>query len=322
MTSVDAHGSDIQFSTREVPWMKLGQLEDNPLTAKEAAKAGGIDFTVSAKQLAFAQYPDNEDGDGIHWAGINDRVAIVRDDTHQPLSIVSKGYPILQYGEAFDFMDEAVNGSDTRYVAAGALRGGRQGFMVVRAPQEAQRDILNGDDRHEFFFVLRTSHDRTRGCEVMVMPLRGRCMNQLTLSSFSKNVQQRWSVRHTSTMTEKLAEVKSALAKVGEYTERYAEVVEKLVTVKLTENQARQILEKVETQRAKTDEKIDSILHLWNEGETVGYDGTGWGLVNAVSDYYDWGRTGGSPESRFLAALEGQTFKAVNRTAGLILSRS
>lgn len=321
MTSIDAHGpSDVQFSTREVPWMKLGKLADNPLTAKKAAKLGGIDFTVSAKSLAFCRQDGVKDGTDLSW--IDDRVAIVRDDTGQPLSIVSAGYPILQYGEAFDFMDEAVNGSDTRYVAAGALRGGRQGFMVVRAPDEFQKNILNGDDPHEFFVVLRTSHDRTRGCEVLVMPLRGRCMNQLTLQSFSKTAQNRWSVRHTSTMAEKLAEVKTSLSQLGQYTQRYAEVVERLSTIKLTETQAREVLLKVETQRAKTEDKIDSILHLWNEGETVGYDGTGWGLVNAVSDYYDWGRSGGSPESRFLAALEGQTYKAVNRTAGLVLSRA
>ena len=321
MTSVDTITTpDAQFSTREVPWMKLGKLAENPLTAKEAAKEGGIDFTVSAKKIAFEG--ESDVAVFANWTPIDDRVAIVRDDTHQPLSIVSKGYPILQYGEAFDFMDEAVNGSDTRYVAAGALRGGRQGFMVVRAPDEFQRTILAGQDPHEFFVVLRTSHDRTRGCEVMVMPLRGRCMNQLTLSSFASKVPNRWSVRHTSTMAEKLAEVKNSLAQLGQYTQRYAEVVERLSTIKLTENQARQLLEKVETQRAKTDDKIDSILHLWNEGETVGYDGTGWGLVNAVSDYYDWGRSGGTPESRFLAALEGQTYKAVNRTAGLILSRA
>jgi len=275
---------------------------------------------VSAKKLAFESY--SEDEDNFTWAGIDDRVAIVRDDTGQPLSIVSKGYPILQFGEAFDFMDSAVNGSDTRYVAAGALRGGRQGFMVVRAPDAVQRNVMDGDDPHEFFVVLRTSHDRTRGCEIMIMPLRGRCMNQLTLSSFSKGVPNRWSVRHTSTMTEKLAEAKDALTKLGDYTKRFDEVVTKLVTVKLTETQAREVLTKVETQRAKTDDKIDSILHLWNEAATVGFAGTGWGLVNSVSDYYDWGRSGGSPESRFVAALEGQTYKAVNRTAGLVLSRS
>jgi phage/plasmid-like protein (TIGR03299 family) len=314
-TAIDAHGhTDVQFSTREVPWMKLGKLTENPLTSAEAAKLGGIDFTVSAHNIAVEVFGA--------WDQINDRVAIVRDDTHQPLSIVSSGYPILQFGEAFDFMDSAVNGSDTRYVAAGALRDGRQGFMVVRAPDAVQRNIMDGADPHEFFIVLRTSHDRTRGCEIMIMPLRGLCMNQLTLSSFSKGVANRWSVRHTSTMTEKLAEAHTAVSKLGEYTKRFDEVVTKLVTVKLTETQARDILTKVETQRAKTDDKIDSILHLWNEAATVGWSGTGWGLVNAISDYYDWGRSGGSPESRFVAALEGQTYKAVNRTAGLVLSRA
>lgn len=297
--------------------MKLGKLVDQPVTAAEAAKLGGIDFAVSKRKAYFA------DADGSARE-VTDRFFIVRDDTDQPLGIVAKSYTVLQYAEAFDFMDTVTaeaTADGARYVAAGALRGGRQGFMVVRAPESAQVK-LKIDDPHELFFVLRTSHDRTRGCEIMIMPLRGLCMNQLTLQSFSKGVPHRWSVHHTTTMPAKLAEAQAAIQRLGAYTQRYAELVDRLAVIKLSEDQARQVLERVEPTRAKTADKIDSILHLWNEAATVGFAGTGWGLVNAVSEYYDWGRGGGSAESRFVAALEGQTYKAVNRTAGLLLSRN
>lgn len=311
------HAADVQFSAREVPWMKLGKLTDESLTAAEAAKLGGIDFTVSTRKIKFETLPTHGQTD---WVTISDRVAVVRNDTGQPLSIVSDGYKILQYVEAFDFLDSVVNGVDTRYVAAGSLRGGRQGFMVVRAPDSMQPK-LKVDDPHELFIVIRTSHDRTRGCEITAMPLRGRCMNQLTLGSFSKGAANRWSVHHTSTMDAKLAEAKAAVANLAAYSTRFAEIVDKLAVAKLSEEQARKILERVEPVRPKTSDKIDTILHLWNEAETVGFSGTAWGLVNAISEYYDWGRSGGTPESRFLGALEGQSTKAINRATGIILSR-
>lgn len=315
MTKIDiSHDPDVQFTDRTVPWMKLGKLTDEPKTAAEAAKLAGIDFSVSARRVAF-EAPDGA------WTMIDDRRTIVRDTDETPFGVVSAGYPILQYAEAFDFMDSVTDGQDTRYVAAGALRGGRQGFMVVHAPDQFQRPVLGGDDPHEFFIVLRTSHDRTRGCEILVMPLRGRCMNQLTLKSFSRGATNRWVARHTSTMALKLADAQTALTNLGKYTERYVQVVDRLATIKLTEAQSRQVLERVEPKRAKTADKIDSILHLWNEAATVGYPGTGWGLVNAISDYYDWGRSGGSAESRFVAAMEGQTYKAVNNAASILLSR-
>ena len=58
--------------------------------------------------------------------------------------------------------------------------------MVVKVPMAI--NVLSGDDPHDLYGVLRTSHDLSRATEVMVMPLRGRCMNQLTLHSFSRDV--------------------------------------------------------------------------------------------------------------------------------------
>src|SRR6185295_19519587 len=100
--------------------------------------------------------------------------AIVNDTTGQPLGIMSDGYEILQYGEAFDFMDTI----SPHYVAGGALKGGRQGFLVVKAPTDVNA-ALKKLDPHDFYIVVRTSHDGTRAVEASVMTLRWKCMNQL-----------------------------------------------------------------------------------------------------------------------------------------------
>ena len=293
---------DTLWSTRQVPWMKLGQLETQTMKAQEAAAAGGLDFTVSARDIAYIH-------NGMTRTPAH-RKAIVRDDTGELFDVVSSDvYQPLQYSEAFDFMDTI----DSYYVAAGALRGGRQGFMVVKAPFGLDLGAAQFDDPHELFAVLRTSHDRSRGIEVAVMPLRHRCMNQLTLSSFTKGVPHRWSIKHSHNMKAKLLEAKDSLSKLANYAGRFEQLVARLLDVKVDEAKANDVLKNVIPARTKQAEVIQKIITL-QDAEQVGFKGTGWGLLNAVSEYYDWSRSGGTPESRFLGALEGQTTKAINKT--------
>jgi phage/plasmid-like protein (TIGR03299 family) len=293
-------------TTREVPWMKLGKLVDEPMTAKEAAELGGLNFQVSKRPVYFT----NAAGEFVE---IPDRRAIVRDDTNDHLGIMASDYQMLQYGEAFDFMD-VINPT---YVAAGALKGGKQGFMVVKAPETI--NVIDGEDPHELFMILRTSHDGSRAIEVSVQALRNRCMNQLALRSFTSGVEHRWAIKHTTTMHQKLSDAKTSLVKLDAYAKTYEENAMKLATTSVSDEKAKHVLEMVLPNRPRRENQIEHIISSWHTAETVGFDYTGWGLVNAVSEYFDWGRTGGSPESRFIGALQGQTFKAVNGVAQVLL---
>ncbi len=297
--------TDTMFSTREVPWMKLGRLEEGAKTAAEAAELGGLNFDVEQRPLQWV-----DESGTAH--SIADRRALVRKDTGDWLSIMSTDYPVLQFGEAFDFMD----GVNPSFVAAGVLKNGKQGFMVVKGPK---MNVLSGDDPHELFTVLRTSHDGSRAIEVAVMPLRSRCMNQLTLNSFAVGAQHRWAIRHTSSMKQKLADAHESLKKLDEYAAGYEHLANRLVNVQLDDVHAENVLKTVLPDRPKREQQVTSIIDKWHTAETVGFDFTGWGLLNAVSEYFDWGRTGGTPESRFIGALQGSTHSALNRTAGELL---
>lgn len=318
MTQVAAPESTL-VSTREVPWMKLGKLTESPMSAADAARLGGLDFEVGKRTLYYeSRTPGNpEHGDIVlHVSKKYDgRIAVVRRDTDQPLGIMSKDYPLLQYSEAFDFMDTV----HPEYVACGALKGGKQGFMVVRLPDHLT--VLSNLDAHDMFVVLRTSHDGSRAIEVSVMPLRGRCMNQLTLQSFTAGVPHRWSIKHTPTMAAKLKDAQASLGNVSAYAERFAVNAQRLIKLKISDDVARTTLESVLPDRPRRDDQVESILSAWHTAETVGFDGFGWGLLNAVSEYFDWGRAGGSAESRFVGALQGQTTNTINRVAGRLLSR-
>lgn len=295
-------------TTRTVPWMKLGDILDQEvMTSEEAISLGGMNFTVSM-QPCFQRV-------GEEFREIPNRKAVTHDGTQEVFEVVSDGYEILQFGEAFDFLDNI----NPRYVAAGTLKGGKQGFVVVQAPEQPSLNLL-GDDKHDLYVVVRTSHDRSRAVEAMIMPLRERCMNQLGLQSFKAGVTNRWAIPHTKSMHDKLAVAQDAITKIDVYADELKRTAERLAATPFSLETGERLIRRVLPNRPKTDEVVERIMQLWQHGETVGYSGNGWGLVNAVSDYFDHGRAGGSAESRFTGALQGVTYKMINSAAALALA--
>lgn len=312
------------FSTREVPWTKVGTVIEKPVNAKEAAFIGGIDFTVSLRDVFYG--PSADDPSAIR--PIPGRKAIVADDNGDFMGFASsKMYRSLQYADAFDFMD-AIN---PVYVAAGGLRSRRQGFMVVKPLENNELKTVGGvNDLHELYAVLRTSHDCSRATEVSVMMLRSRCMNQLTLQSFSKDARYRWSIKHTTTQAAKLKEAQTSLANIGIYVERYGQLVKRMADVSISEAKADKLLRIVIPQpKGKTErtvnqynDRIAKMLELFATSPEVGFAGTGWGFVNTVSEYFEWHRGGGTSESQFINGIEGETHKRLNKAAMLVLSNA
>jgi len=296
---------------RRAPWDTIGGFSDTVMTAIEAAERGGIDFTVSFYPV---EYTSALHGHRVVGA----RQVVERDDTGDALGIVSETYKALQYGEAFDFMD----GISPEYVAASTLRGGRQAFIVAKPPTSWHLELLDGADPHNMFIVLRTSHDCTRAVEVSVVALRVRCTNQLTLRGFATNAHWRWSVTHVGDVRAKLAAAEETLARFEVYVKEYARTVERLAAKKISLEVGREILRKVLPDRPQRDATVDRIIDLWQTSAFVGFEDNGWGLVNALSEHQDWRRAHGSPASRFLGALEGQTHKVINKAATLVLSRA
>lgn len=292
------------FSDREVPWSKLGKLHDAVTTAAEAAKLGGLDFTVTEEPI-FRGTPGK-------MKKIAERKALTRDDTGAWLSIVSKDYPVVQFAQAFDVMD------GQRFVAAGALRGGRQGFMVI----DTGLSVSPLGDEHKLFGILRTSHDCSRAVEISAMPLRGKCMNSLTLNTFTKDAKYRWSIVHAGNVTAKLVAAKETMSRLGQYLSVFEANVERLGAIKVTDERAVDVLKFALPNRPKRDETIQTIISGWHGRPTVGYEGTGWGLINAVSEYMEWDRKNGNLESRFLGALQGPIHNAINKTATYLLTRA
>lgn len=317
------------FSSRYLPWTKIGTvIDDESVNAAEAARLGGIDFEVELQNAAYWQPKRDDDGnpdvngDG-EWVETASRRAVVRKDTGDWFSFVSTDYRVVQYCEAFDFIDMI----NPRYVAAGALSNGRQGFMIVQLPEvEANTIEVNGnEDPHEMYVVLQTSHDLSKGIHVAVMMLRGKCMNMLTLPALGANVEQHWSIPHIGDPHAKLQRARETLQASTEYQQVFERMVRQLASVDVGPDDLRQMVHRVFPKRLKTiDQQADQIVDKFLHSETVGVGQNGWGAVNAVSDYMQWGRSTATrtAQSEFTSALEGDTAKYVNRIAQLVMHRA
>ena len=307
------------FTSRQAPWLKLGPQIDGDVNAAEAAALGGLDFEVELRAASFSSVSDK--GNKMSRT-VTTRKAIIRSDTEEFFDFVSVDYVPVQYGDAFTFMDEI----NPRYVAAGVMSGGRQGFVVAQLPDVSQIPLeINGVvDPHDYYVILRTSHDRSKAMEISLMPLRGLCMNQLALNSMMQSAPQRWSIKHIGDVKDKMVEAQRVLKTAPKYAEIFAAKARQLGSVTVTDEDSRSILKRVLPDKVKRDEMIDAIMSTYHNDPTVGFVGTGWGLANAVSTYYDWGRNDGTrtDQSKFTSGLTGDTAKYFNRTAQLILNRA
>lgn len=306
---------DTMVSTRYLPWTQLGTVIPEPMTPAEAIKVAGLDWTVD-KQPLFTRAASGD------LCEIPDRFAMTRSSDSKFFGVVGSHYETYQNRDAFDFLTGLVDDPESAVIeAAGTARGGRQVFVVVRFPGMLD-DVLDGDE-HQLYTVVRTGHDGTKAVQVLVMPLRDKCMNMLGLQSFGRDAPQRWSLQHTSTLAERLAEAQHTLRHVDDYADEYRRIAERLAAVELEEHELRTVLDRALPQRPKTDELVEGILARFASSPTIDdrFRGTGYGALNAVTEHMDWGRARMTAEGRFHSALDGTSARVRNRTAALLLAR-
>jgi len=305
MTTIYADETKQTFSSRQVPWMKVGEVFDQPhFTAAEAAHLAGLDFDVIEHPVYWKSPASGA------FTRIPQRRALVHPHTGATLSIVSDSYKTIQYGDAFALMDSV----SPAFVAGGSLRSGRQGFLVIDLGDLAN---LDRDDPHRMYAILRTSHDTSRGVEIVAMPLRGRCMNMMTLRVLGAGMsgKGRWSFPHLGNVGSRMDQAAQALERLRSYQTSFAGVVDRLSLTKVADEQATAIHKAILPDRPRRDDQIAEVLRLRRESGAVGFDGTGWGLVNAVSEYMQWHRPSTTNESRLVGALSGTIHTTINRVA-------
>lgn len=293
--------NDSLMSVREVPWHGLGNIIEFEPDSYQALVASGLDWSVVQKDV----YVDGKVLEGYK--------ANVRDSDNTVLGIVSNRYKIVQNKDAFGFLDDVVDGKNTKYETAGSLRGGRSVWMMAKMPEYK---IL--DDDFVPYVAFINTHDGTGSVRVIACNTRIVCNN--TLNYALQTAARSWFATHAGDIRNKITDAKDTIMNMQQYSNALKEDAEELYKKKFSDLQVARLINELipDPDQNMSDRQKNNILTMkkqfitcYNAPDLANYKGTGWGIVNAASDYMThYNLTNRSPynESRFGSVLFGNNF--------------
>lgn len=258
---------------RNLPWEGIGEMVANAPTSAEALRLAGLDWKVESRKIF--------DENGKEIPGF---IANTRDRDNKVFGIVSERYNIIQNEDAFSFTD-ALIGDEVRYETAGALKGGRQVWLLAKMPQT---EILG--DKIDPYICFTNSHDGLGAVKVCMTPIRVWCSNTLNLAL--KKSSRMWTTRHIGNIEQKLQEAQMTLIHAKDYMAELNETAEKLASKKVTEAELESIFDSIyPIKEGDSVRKInntldmkDELFRCYNMPDIVQFKGTAWGLINAATD--------------------------------------
>ena len=298
-----AHGitdKDTMFSVREMPWHGLGQVLDQyPGSIKEALELSGLDWNIIQRPVHYPVTTDVGGHEITTYTQADNFWLNVREDTNEPLGVVTERYKPIQNHEAFAFMDNLI-GSQMHYETAGSLHGGKKVWVLCRLPEYIE---VAGDNVGQYVFIAN-AHDGKSSCLVSVSPVRIVCANTLGWAvSRAKAGQRSYTVRHTGNVNGKLHEARNVMGITIDYYKQFKELGDTMALTKFSERQMNGVLDALYPvegsmgDRAVTNREVakNAIMTIYRgegvRGDTTGNaPGTKWCAANAIAEYADFGR--------------------------------
>jgi phage/plasmid-related protein TIGR03299 len=289
---------------RQMPWQELvspgivaGNVEaKDGLTSHEMLQAADLDWDVATRPLwrrmadgTFKQHSTQKE--------------VYRVDNDTELGVCKSRYETFSNREAFAFGDALVKDGTGRWTVAGQQNEGKRVFMVMELGEGF--DVLGGDSYQTYLF-LRTSHGDGTSISASVLPFRLQCTNQSALAR--REALSSWSIPHTTTVSARLEEARNALKLTMDYEAEFAKLAEQLAAVKVTDEQVKMLLDRaVPQKRARRDDVIADVIANYQASPTMAeFRGTGYGLLNGATEYYDHVKTQRNGNARFESIMFGE----------------
>lgn len=316
---IDASGRASYFSGESItPWHGLGTIVPGLATAKQALELANLDWTINLQPVQFT-YPDPSDSGKFLSAPVPGRFAAVRSSDNKPLGVVGSDYKIFNNEDAFSFFDSIVDSEEAKYTSAGALQGGRKVFLTAKIGDTFS---VAGEDEHDMYLLITTSHDGTKAFTAATTMIRAVCQNTVTMAL--SDAKSKWSLRHKSTLEGKVQEARDALHLSWKYSAAFESAVEELLSIEVTKDQFEKIVtESLPVQKRQTDKNVAALMNIFENEPTV-IDapgaGTGWGAFNAVTFWTDHIKEVRSQEARYKSLTDGDASTLRNAVRNRVLA--
>lgn len=257
--------------SREATWARIGTDVSTQTSVDEILEKAGLNYTVK-KEPVFLK-------DGIL---VPTRVATIKEETREPIGLVSDRYEIYQNSDAFRFLDEI---PDIEFVRAGETYNGMV-YIIGKLP-----DVTVLHDTITPYVIFQTSHNGWFSLRATICPLRIVCQNQFNLSF--RSMKNTISIQHSKRLEGRIAEAQQLLIDTATYMKGFTNTAEELAMLKLTDTDRSAIIDAFfESTKAISERQQEALLEkksrfssCYMAEDNSEFRGTAWGLMNAVTDF-------------------------------------
>ena len=308
------------FASAIVPaWHGLGQILPNIMTASEAIEAAGLNYEIEKRPI----YTHDENGEKSKQLG--GFFATVRADTDTPLGIVGQNYAVVQNRDCFGFFDAIVGEGAAVYETAGVLGNGERIFITAKLPDQ----IIVGNDCIDNYLFLTTSHDGTAGIRAAFTPTRIVCANTLALAL--KDGKHMVHIKHTTNASYLLDQAHTLMNITKKQIGGLEETFNAMRKVKVSDQLLQDLIfatfqttdgitiEEASTQLKGTVANVVEYHFNHDTQATAETKGTLYGFVNAVTGYFQNGKSWKSPEKKLISTIDGNAAETNNRAFNIAL---
>lgn len=302
---IDTTGKAAMAYVGQVPWHGLGRQLTEDADLETWKQEAGMAWMVVASDLSYKAAGNDTP------LFFPDRKVLYRSDTTAALGIVSTDYKIIHPGEVMEFFRDLIEGQGFKMETAGCLFGGRK-FWALAKTGDAVR--LMGQDEIKPYLLMASSCDGSMATTAHLTSVRVVCNNTLRMSIGAEDQKARIRVPHSANFEAEA--VKQQLGLVAGAWENFIGNIQLLAKFKIDRDTAIQVV--ADELKAEWNDKegnamgkdamleassvLRRIVALY-DGAALGADyrsskGTAWGLVNAVTQYFDHEAGGKGDKSR------------------------
>lgn len=304
----------------ETPWHKLGnrvnwtELEKLEPEQKIAAfqKQAGLDWRIMERSISYRDH----NGEIAQSEG---HKMLIRSDSGFNLSVVGKGYHVVQPYQIMQFFTDLIE-KGVQIDVAGALDGGRKIWCLATNEQAAFS--LTKEDVVKPYIQLVTACDGSMATRCYLTSIRVVCANTLRMSE--RDMKNGISISHRSNFD--ASDVKE---KMGLYdASSFAEQADRLASTPMTQKTFDDVMEELFAVRndegkltnASTNaiSGVEKSVKTSPGAEFSTAKGTLWGLLNGITHYIDYEGSARNDNNRFKSSQFGNGAKTKTRALDLL----
>jgi phage/plasmid-like protein (TIGR03299 family) len=306
----------------ETPWHESGQELAENATIDEWQKAAGLDWTIETTGVQYQGL--SQTGFGIATYDFKGQNVLHRSDTKAPLSVVSDRYKPVQPKEVLEFFRDLVDENGFKIHTAGTLMGGKRMWALAQTGKYAE---VVKDDGVGGFLLLSTSCDRSLATTARFTTVRVVCNNTLTMAH-GENAN---SVSFSHIKKFDHAAVKAKLGNAVQSFGSFIEMAKLLQRQTMNHAKVDAFLKSLIAPMSQIDREdydltnnraYQKIKNLFDGGAMgsglVGY--TKWGMLNAVTEYYDHHKPTHNADARLNSAWFGNGDRMKTTATNLLLT--